>query len=319
MSEEKKDELNEQQTFLNEQEGQPKPVSEEKPVESSDEQEAVPAPETGEAEPIEETDSSAPEEQTEIPQEPLAEEETPVSVPSESEAVAEPAMETLAPTGKQKSKPQPQTHSPQHEEVLKKQALEQSEVKEVLVFLRKYAKPAAIIIVLVCAFVLVDKFRTSKRAAKEAKADTALMAAQGTLDLENIVDQYGSTAAGPMAMMELAREYFNDGRIDAAEELYKRFTKTYGSHEMAPQAELNIALCAEVKGGLDDALQLYTAFAENRGTSYLAPSALLGKGRCLEGLGRNDEARTVYEDIVVNYPDSVWAPDAQSALKALSN
>ncbi|RKX45930.1 MAG: hypothetical protein DRP64_03950, partial [Verrucomicrobia bacterium] len=101
--------------------------------------------------------------------------------------------------------PQQQRHSPQHQDVLKQQALEQQEVKEVLVFLQKYAKPAAIAIVVICVVVLADKFFKAQRHKKEAMADTALMHAQGTADLQSIVDDYASTPSGPLALMELAR------------------------------------------------------------------------------------------------------------------
>ena len=47
-------------------------------------------------------------------------------------------------------------HSPQHEDLLKKQSLEQQEVKEVLNFIKKYAKPAAIVVITVCALFLVQ-------------------------------------------------------------------------------------------------------------------------------------------------------------------
>jgi hypothetical protein len=47
-------------------------------------------------------------------------------------------------------------HTPQHEELLKRQALEQQEVKEVLVFIRKSATPATFALVVICVIVLAD-------------------------------------------------------------------------------------------------------------------------------------------------------------------
>ena len=78
-------------------------------------------------------------------------------------------------------------HTPQHEELLKRQALEQQEVKEVLVFIRKYAKPAIIALVVICVIVLADKALKAQRHKKEVAADSALMQAKNPADLQAIV------------------------------------------------------------------------------------------------------------------------------------
>jgi len=213
--------------------------------------------------------------------------------------------------------PQQQRHSPQHQDVLKQQALEQQEVKEVLVFLQKYAKPAAIAIVVICVVVLADKFFKAQRHKKEAMADTALMHAQGTADLQSIVDDYASTPSGPLALMELARGKFNAGQFDEAETLYTRFTKKHGDHELAAQAELNLITCKEAKSQLGDAHLLYGEFAKKHEGSYLVPSAMMGRARCLEALDLLDEAQIAYEDIMVNFPETTWSRIAEANLKVV--
>ncbi|MEN7973267.1 MAG: tetratricopeptide repeat protein [Verrucomicrobiota bacterium] len=342
MTEEKKEDLNEQQAFLSgheellkainqnpdasenteSSEEKPEPVAEEPVVESAKEE----APEVAEKEPVAETVTE------EIP-EPAAEEEPKVS----EEAKEEPAVEAVeegtpdeAPAAKPEpvaevseqdlqpeTKKAPQKHSPQHADILKKQALEQQEVKEVLVFFRKYAKPAIIVVVAICAIVLADRFFKSLRLKKETAADTALMEAQGAEDLQKIVDNYGSTPTAPIALMELAREKFNAGQYDEAEELYTRLTKKYGGHELAVQAEFNLITCKEAKGQFEEAHQLYGAFAKGHESSYLAPAAKVGQARCMEALDKLAEAQIIYEDIVVNYPETTWAQVAEANLKAL--
>ena len=208
-------------------------------------------------------------------------------------------------------------HSPEHEELIKQQALEQQEVKEVLVFFRKFAKPAAIAIAVVCAFVLTDRMFKSQRHKKEAKADTALMQARNTQDFQAVVDDYASTPAGPLALMGLARETFNAGQIDEAAALYATFTKKHGDHELAEQAQLNLIVCKEAKGQLGDAHLLFGEFAAQHRGSHLEPVALTGKARCLEALDMLDEAQIAYEDIMVNFPESSWAQMAEANLKVV--
>jgi len=319
MTEEKKDDLNEQQTFLNGHEDLLKSINEKE--DASDEQ-TDPAEEAPVVEPVVEEKPVAKEEISET-----VAEEVPVIAEGEPEpAVEAPDTEPLPKTqrpvgiGKKKKKKIPQQHprhSPQHEELLKQQALEQQEVKEVLVFFRKYAKPAAIAIVVVCAIVLADKFFKSQRYKKEAAADTALMNAQGTADLQGIIDDYASTPTAPLALMELAREKFNAGQFDEAKELYSRFAKKHGGHELAVQAELNLITCKEAEDQFGEAHLLYGEFAKKHAGSYLAPSAMMSQARCLEALSQLDEAQIAYEDIIVNFPETSWSRIAEANLKTV--
>jgi TolA-binding protein len=208
-------------------------------------------------------------------------------------------------------------HSPQHEELLQKQALKQQEVTEVLVFIQKYAKPAAIVVIAVCAIILADRLFKSQRHKKEARADAALMQARSAQDLQAVVDDYASTPAAPIALMGLAREKFNAGLFDEADALYATFTKKHGDHELAAQAELNLIACKEAKGQFGDAHLLFGEFAKKHKGSYLEPAALMGRARCLEALDQLDEAQITYEDIIVNFPESSWAQLAESNLKMI--
>lgn len=297
MTDENKDGLDEQQTFLS--------GHEELLKSTNTEAEDVPVAETVE----EKTPAVAP--APAIPP-------TPVENPESKNPRQPQAAGPNKLGGKKKKKQHPKhQHSPQHEELLKKQALEQQEVKEVLVFIKKYSKPTAIVIVAICAVVLVDKFFKGQRYKKEAIADTALAHAQNAEDLELIVNDYASTPSAPVALMGLAREKFNAGQFDEAEALYTQFSKKHGRHELAIQAELNLISCKEAKGHLGDAHLLYGQFAKKHTGSYLVPSALMGKARCLEVLDELDEAQIAYEDIMVNFPESSWAQMAEVNLKVI--
>ena len=379
MTEEKKDDLNEQQTFLSGHEELPESSTEKKdepveqpekpePAEVAPEVETAEAepeakeepeqiaeaevqpekPEPAEVEPEVETAEAEPEqiaaaeeqpeeaEATEVEPEVEIEEAKPEpepepepkQAPETKAAPPAPAQKTGPKTlgGKRKKKaPQhPHQHTDRdadeeqrHKELLKHQELEQQEVTEVLAFLKKYMKPTAIVIAVICALVLANGFLKSQRLKKETMADTALMHAQSAEDLQAIVDDYASTPSEPFALMALAREKFNSGKIDEAEALYTKFTQKHGSHELASQAELNLVSCKEAKGQQDEASRLYGEFAKGNEGSYLVPSAMMSQARCLETLGKLDEAQVVYEDILSSFPESSWARLADINLKTV--
>ena len=298
MSEEKKDDLNEQQTFLGEHEELLKSIHHKNDTEEA------------------ETEETAELSASEADKEANAVNETETA---EEGPAAEPPPPPPAPARKKAKRKAPREnhHSPQHEEVLRQQALEQSEVKEVLVFFRKYAKPAAIVIGVICVFVLIDRSLKARRYNKEAAADTALLEARTTEELQDIVDDYASTPSSPVAMMEPARKRFNNGQVEEAEELYRRFISKHSGHELALQAELNLITCKEARGQFGEAHLLYGRFAEDHAGSFLAPAAILGQARCLEALDQLDEAQIAYEDVIVKFPETTWSRIAEANLKTV--
>ncbi len=368
MTEEKKDDLSEQQTFLSDHEELLKTINTKKSEKDapSEETETAVKPDVKEEEGVAVEVPAEPEEPVAEPEpEPVVEEQPSpvvetVAEPIEEEPEPEPvveeqpspsidstpiakapeaepaeakeltdAVETVAKQsapsklGGKKKKRKP-TYSQRnaeaelrHKELMKQQALEQSEVKEVLVFMKKYAKPASIAVLAICAVVLVGKSIKMQGVKKNAVADTALMQARNATDLQAIIDDYSSTPAAPLALMGLAREKFNSGQVDEAEALYTQFTKQHGDLELADQAQLNIISCKESKGQLGDAHLLYGEFATEHQGSYLVPSAMMGKARCLEALGMLDEAQIAYEDVIVNFPEGGWAQMAEANLKVV--
>ena len=201
-----------------------------------------------------------------------------------------------------------------HAELLKQQKLKQQENVEVLAFIKKYAKPTLITVVSICLLILANGFFKSTRLKKENRADIALTHAKSDSDFETIVKDYASTPSAPVALMELARRKFNQNQIDEADALYAKFIKKYGSHKLVAQAKLNQISCKQAKGQFDVAQKEYDEFIKNNPDSYLIPSAMLGKARCLEALNQLDQAQIVYEDIMANYANTSWAQAAQTTL-----
>jgi TolA-binding protein len=294
------------------------PVAEEKPEPAIEPAEEEPE---AEAEPVADPVAEEDPEPTPEPEpvvEPVAEEPAPVA--EEAKPAPTPAK---SPSKKKKKKPQPKTdeqhernqaEKQRHEELLKHQALENAEVKEVLNVIQKYAKPVATAIVVVCVLFLANNFFKSNRIKKEAKADAALMQAKTAEDYQAILNDFGKTPSAPLAMMGLAQEKFNAGQLDEAETLYGEFAAKYPRHDMAVQAEFNQITCKEAKGELSEAIILYGEFKDKHEGSHLAPVALLGQARCFESLDNYPEAKLVYEDIITFYPESGWSQIAESNL-----
>jgi len=217
-------------------------------------------------------------------------------------------------SNKKKKKPQ---HSPQHEEVLQKHALEQEEVHEVVVFFQKYSKPATILISCLFLLLIAFQFFKSQKIKKYTAADSALMVAKTPEDFQAIIDDYSSTPTAPFALIKLAQIKLNGNKIDEAKKYYQEILKNYKKHEVAPIAELGLITCRENEQLFAEAQQLYSAFAKAHKTSYLSSVALVGEARCLKALHQYSDAQIIYEDLITKNPGSTWAAVATQQLKVL--
>ncbi len=207
---------------------------------------------------------------------------------------------------------------PQHDEVHKKQNLEEHEVKEVLGFLTRYGKLIGTGVLAAAVTVLVAKGCTYLKASKLAKAEQLLMAAQTPQQLEDVVNKYSSTPTAPVALLNLAKTLFNNGETVQARAQYERFLKKYKNHEMRFTAQLGLAYCTEADGDFNGATTQFAEFAKKNSKNYLQPVALLSVARCMEQAGRIDEARIVLEDFLAENAGTAWAGSAESALQQLT-
>lgn len=173
----------------------------------------------------------------------------------------------------------------------------------------------------VCAILLAitgTRLIRHRSRARAAAASRQLSAARSPEDLDKILSSYSRTAAAPLALIRLAKAYYNAGDYDVAQNKYIEFTAKFGEHEMVEVAQLGRVHCMEAKGEAAAALAAFAAFAADRPDHYLTPQATLGRARCLEQLGRFDEARVVYEDFVAAGDESRWAAVAEESLKELN-
>jgi TolA-binding protein len=212
-----------------------------------------------------------------------------------------------------------QETAPQTDALQKKQELQKHEVQEVLGFLKRYGKLIGTGLLAAAVTVLASKGCSHQKAAKLAKAEQLLMAAQSPQQLEEIVNKYSSTPTAPVALLSLAKNYFNNGDYALARTQYDRFLKKFGKNDLRSTAELGLAYCTEADGDFNGAATQFAAFTEKNKGSYLQPQAVLSIARCMEQAGRIDEARIVLEDFLAENAGTQWAGLADNALKMLNN
>ncbi len=167
----------------------------------------------------------------------------------------------------------------------------------------------AILVAVIAVAFIAQQRRSAETAAK------MLMVAESPKQLEELLAQYPSSSAAPIAMLALASSQFSAGTYDQAVMTYVRFGQQYPKHPMALAAELGKVMCYEARGEAEQALAGFSAFIAAHPDSYLLPQALMGKARCLHQTGRPAEARAVYEDYIAAHPDSEWNPQMEMALR----
>jgi hypothetical protein len=191
------------------------------------------------------------------------------------------------------------------------------ELESVKTRLREHGLPALISVAAVLIVVSSFSLYRGCKSRNEHDAERLLTTAKSVQDLETITGRYGSTAIAPLAMIKLAKSYFDNGYYDLALTKYDEFKTRFPKHPMAKVAELGRIFCVEARGQVNDACTSFAAFAAANPGHYLTPEAIFGRARCLEELGRFVEARVVYEDFVTTHAKSGWLPRAEEALEEL--
>jgi len=196
--------------------------------------------------------------------------------------------------------------------------LEQHEVTQVLDFIKQYGKMIGIGLLAAVVAVLVSKGFSHQKMEKTIQAEELLLKAQSPQQLEEIVNDYKSTPAAPVALLNLAKTHFNNGETFQARAQYERFLKKYKKHELSPIADFGLASCSEADGDFDGAVAQFAAFIEAQDGHYLQSPAILALARSMEQANRLDEARIVLEDFLAENASSQWAGQAENALEQLA-
>jgi len=196
--------------------------------------------------------------------------------------------------------------------------VQQDELQQVKRFIEEHGKTLAIAVCVALAVAVIPAVYRGYRKAKNEKASLMLSSRSEIRDLEAMVEKYSAVPAAALAVLKLAKAYYDTGDYDAALSRYEEFEKRYPEHPMRPAAGLGRVHCLEAKRWLDKALLGFIAFAEKYPDHFLTPQAIFGKGRCLVQRGRLAEAKAVYEDFIAANEDSVWLPRAEDLLESVN-
>jgi TolA-binding protein len=188
------------------------------------------------------------------------------------------------------------------------------ELAELQELIGKFGREAAVVAaVVLCVVAGILWYQRHVRATAQ-RASSMLTAAKTAKDFEAVVEEFGSTAVGPMAQLGLAKKHFDSGNYDLALAKYEEFKTKYPNDEWSAGAELGRLHCLEAKGQLAEADQGFVAFVAAHPDHFLTPEATLAHGRCLDKLGKFDEARAVYEEFMAAHPKSAWLSRAEEML-----
>jgi len=138
------------------------------------------------------------------------------------------------------------------------------------------------------------------------QANAQLSAASTADELETLINTYGSTGAGKLAQLKLARAYYDTGRPEQALETYDAFLAKQATSPFAPIAELGRAHALEAMNRADEAQTAFQAFAAAHPDHYLVPQATLGLARTWVLKGDKAKAKDILEGLKATKKDTPW-------------
>lgn len=144
------------------------------------------------------------------------------------------------------------------------------------------------------------------RQARLDQASAQITAAQSVDELEAAEARYGSTGAGSLLQLRLARAYYDLSRYDDALAAYNAFLTRNASHPFAPVARIGIAATQEAMGDYPAAQESYSQLVAAATPAYLLPEAKLGIVRVLSLSGKKDEAAAQLEAFLADPANKEW-------------
>jgi tetratricopeptide (TPR) repeat protein len=127
-------------------------------------------------------------------------------------------------------------------------------------------------------------------------------------ELKDIIDHYGSTAAGREAMMVLGNQLYKKGDFAGALEQFENLARKSGGSPLLKIAALHSAASTQkAMGQLEDAAKTYLSAADDA-MNLNKSQSLYQAARCYEDLKQYAEAEKLYRKII----DSTEESDAKS-------
>lgn len=178
--------------------------------------------------------------------------------------------------------------------------------------------PKTIVQLALAAFVAIALYAFWQwRQARLDQASAQITAAQSVDELEAAEARYGSTGAGSLLQLRLARAYYDLSRYDDALATYNAFLTRNANHPFAPVARLGIAATQEAMGDYPAAQEAYTQLVEPDYPAYLLPEAKLGIVRVLFLSGKKDEAAAQLEAFLADPANKEWETFARNLKETL--
>lgn len=131
--------------------------------------------------------------------------------------------------------------------------------------------------------------------------------------LEEVINKYGSTAAGRAALVKYADLCYQTGDYDKAIEMYKKALDAYDDGEIKNFILNGLAYAYENKDAYEEAATYFNRIVTNE-SAVMKDQALFNLGRIYGKMGRQEKQREAYDRIVSDYPDSMYYPLAREKL-----
>lgn len=171
-------------------------------------------------------------------------------------------------------------------------------------YLRWSAPIIAIILIVATLFIWKQGRETTLR----TEVLNAYTQADSAEALAGISEVYTNQPEAPLALLQAASLYYNDGEFESAHDLYTRFQSLYPSHALIDHATWGAWMSTEALGDLDAALKGFQSITSGQ---LLYPQALLGQARIHEKQSEAEKALSLYDQIKQDFPDSAWAEQAR--------
>ncbi|MBS3808574.1 MAG: tetratricopeptide repeat protein [Desulfobacterales bacterium] len=133
-------------------------------------------------------------------------------------------------------------------------------------------------------------------------------------DFQSLIDEYGYTDAGNMALLQYAGLCFRTGDHGRALALYQRAYDAFeGNPHMSRLALNGMAYTHAAMGDNKKAISLFQKIVDDENPA-LKDQALFKLGLLYGRNGNPDKSRQAYERLVSEFPDSIFAPQARARL-----
>jgi len=138
--------------------------------------------------------------------------------------------------------------------------------------------------------------------------DEATRMTQAKELFEGVNADYGSTSAGSVALIYLARMAADQGDLSTAQQHWQEYVDREGNDIVSAQLRLNLLDLERLEEGGPEAVASKLQAMLDEGKKSLPEDVLLFElAMTLENLSRNEEALTYYQRIIDEFPQSQYS------------